>query len=203
MTIISEVDRAGHEQAARTTLEWTVANGKPFAPILAVYREGRIRAYVVPPSGDGAVIRFTGQLAVQLFRVDAIVTVSDTYHAERPINPVTNQDWREGEMQDVAENHHGLEEGWVAEALVIGIQNKAGENALVELVYTRAGDVVVWGERTVFDSSTDQVKGRLFEMFEKPEGMPPTPPGMDDKTAGMMLTISGAMVAVSEYADES
>lgn len=48
----------------------------------------------------------------------------------RGINPMTGRRWDTGEMQDAAENHQGIEKGWISECLNVMVVNRAGDVGL-------------------------------------------------------------------------
>lgn len=103
--------------------------------------ESSITPYVQGYRGKDPVVRFVTALqdrdqalvgvkiAAIGFGCDIVALVIDTWSARTKENPVTGQEWKQGDMQDLVENHQGLEKGWIGEGLTIHIINRAGDMA--------------------------------------------------------------------------
>jgi len=200
-------DVAVHVGAAKSTLEHTVAKGKAFAPMVMVIRDGRIVAQVLPSEGAGAVIAKTARVAGAAFGADELVLVSDTYLAigADPLNPLTGQQWRSGEMQDLAENHDGIARGLVSEGLLIFICGPSQPDHLVSLCYTRHDDgTVTWDDELDVvhgrDGAQELPQGRFTGLFDGITKEMRVPDPFAALVLGKQLD---AMVALSVYDDET
>lgn len=77
------------------------------------------------------------------FSADVLAVTMETFSARILENPVTGEPWGHGEMAQVVEQHDGLAKGWVHEALMTQVLNRAGD------VAGRIQPYVLDGGRTV------------------------------------------------------
>lgn len=198
---------AAHVAAAKTTLGHTVAKGEPFAPMVMVIRGDRMVAQIIPGTGDGGMIAKTARVAAASFGADELVMVSDSYAAAGPTmtNPVTGKEWQHGDMEDLVNNHRGLERGFVTEAIVVFVTGRDRPDHLVILPYVRHID----GTVTWRDDITDAVDGRdgaqalpggrftgLFDGLTPEMRVP-------DPIAALLLGRMDATVALAFFDDET
>lgn len=187
---------SAHLTSARDTLEASVRDGREFAPMIIVVRDGLMIARVLPPTGDGGTIQRIAQLCVEGFRADEILLVIDSYLAtgDGTINPVTGREYAHDEMADVATNHDGLAKGWVTECLTVLAVPRAGTQTGWSLPYFREADrSVTWGD----PKNMDAVAGRLTDLYES------TPLGghLEDREMAFLLAGLEAVVMLAEYED--
>lgn len=70
-------------------------------------------------------------VAASGFGCDIITMSMDTWVATTRLNPVTGEKWQQREMQVVARDYDGLENGWITEAINTQAVNRAGDVASV------------------------------------------------------------------------
>lgn len=166
-----------HERVARKVLEQRVRAGAAFHPMLLGFRDGELLVSVVPPPpGDGDAILSVGTLMSGGFALDQMLLLADTYHSKMQENPLTGNDWRHGEMANVAEYLNGVGKGWVSEALVLSLMRRQQSALEMRVIpYRRtAGGTVSWQSSERMDTTGDRrVLGRLTTMMSAdPLGQP-------------------------------
>jgi hypothetical protein len=186
-----------HIKAAQITLETVVGAGKQFAPMIMAVRGGATIAHIMPPSGDGQMIYRIGQLAADGYWADEIIVVSDSYSSGEPLNPYTRRPWGRGEMEDLAQNHRGVERGWVRECLTLMFVRRTGNHTMHSMPYIRDGKDVTWmveDAKTLDNREDAHIGGALSKLmepsglFEEGEKRP------DDLVFGKFLIALGADV---------
>lgn len=71
---------------------------------------------------------FAAQVAAIGFGADVVCVTTEGWRASDPArNPVTGKPWESGQMQEVVEQHQGLEKGWIYESLTTYAVNRAGD----------------------------------------------------------------------------
>lgn len=157
-------------QSCCRVLEDTVADDDAFMPVTAVYRDGGNHPVAIMiPTADGlgdamTIVETALPLAATGFDSDLVVLVSDTYHAQDLINPLTGKNWEHGEMGAVFEM--GNPGGLVGEALSMCASTPTGILAVGSLPYVRKGKDVEWAKPE--DSPTadaNGVEGRIPQML--------------------------------------
>jgi hypothetical protein len=140
---------------------------------IAVYRGLDPVAIVITGKHQRDLILDAAHIAARGFGPDAIALLIETWcahvdHAEA--NPVTGEPWGPGEMQDAVENHRAREKGWVSDALLIEVHNRAGDVAAASLPYRIVRREVVWGEPlTTPDRMEGVVPDALTEIMAEPD----------------------------------
>lgn len=205
--MMQEKEFQGHVTAAKTTLEHTAAQGRNFAPMVMVIRDGRMVAQIIPGEGDGAIVAKTARVAAASFGADELLLVNDTYMADGPdrLNPVTGREWQHGDMEDLVHNHDGIAKGWVTEALMVLVTGRDQPDHMASLPYVRHPDgTVTWSP-----DGHDLVDGRggqehipggrftgLFDGLTLDMRVP-------DPIAALVLGRMDAMVALAFFEDET
>lgn len=111
---------------------------------ILVYRGDTMVAVVSPEHVDRDLMLAGVRMAAIGMCPDLVAIVQETYHSELRKNPRTRKAWRPGEMQALAEQHNGLDRGWVAEALTVMACNRAGDISMRVLPYRVNGTAVRW-----------------------------------------------------------
>jgi hypothetical protein len=101
-------------------------------------------------AGSAEVVTMT-TLAANGFGADLIVVTVETWFAVgelagRGTNPVTGNRYQRGDMQDLVENHHGRERGWVLDAIVITVADRDGHQETELIPFKPRGRQVEWIE---------------------------------------------------------
>lgn len=112
------------------------------------------------------------RLAAMGFGCDAVALTTDSWHAKTMTNPVTGKDWGPGEMQIVADEHNGIERGWISEDLMTNVVNRAGDQAfgLDSFVIHQEGYGartrrfrIEWVDNEWDDIEPDKIEGRVAD----------------------------------------
>lgn len=118
---------------------------------IQAWRGDQIAAIIwSPPDRD----RMLGlaHIAAIGFGADVLAVTMETYQAlgdgqgGKPINPTTGEQWGPGEMQQAAEEHDAVARGWITEALMTQVLNRAGDTSMVCQPYRITGRVVEWDD---------------------------------------------------------
>jgi hypothetical protein len=156
---------------ARSMKEHTCADGRADVhPQICVYRGDELIALVTLFHHQRDEILTAASVCAAGFDADVLSLTFETYAADGKIddpdgghvNPRTGKQWGPGEMQDAAENHQGIEKGWVTEALLITVANRAGDVVAINQSYRYEGKTLVWQESVL------PTMGLAF-------GLPPSP----------------------------
>src|SRR5262245_19731954 len=116
-----------------TDLPWTVHFRRGAEPIAMVYFNGnRDTMFGIARMGTIG------------FEADVLGVMNESYHSTSDTNPLTGDPWAPGEMQVLAEQHDGLANGWVREALTLLACNRAGDVKTMWLPYAIKGRAVEW-----------------------------------------------------------
>lgn len=202
---MQEKEFQAHVHAAMSTLDAVVAKGEDFAPMIAVIRGGRMVAQIIPGDGDGGTIAKTARVAAAAFGADELVLISDSFMAsgQSMVNPVTGKEWQHGDMEDLVTNHHGLERGFVVEAITVFHTGYDVAARLVSLPYRRLGQGrVEWLSPTDLQDGRDaQVLrlGRFAEVFDGLNKEMQVP----DPIAVLLLGRMDADVGLAFFEDET
>jgi hypothetical protein len=112
--------------------------------MVAVYRgEEHIATFMVPVSRDS--LLQAAQAAAIGFNADILCLTFETWMSgpdfpdPRDKHPITGERVGSGDLQDLVENHHGLERGWVVDAIALVGVNRAGDTEMVSLAYRMKG----------------------------------------------------------------
>jgi hypothetical protein len=97
------------------------------------------------------------------FSADMLAVTMDTFQTDgtattvdgEMINPHTNKPFEQGDLSDLVQNHEGLEKGWVVEALVTQVLNRAGDDRAGMQPYKITGRVVEWLASKLPDEAKD------------------------------------------------
>lgn len=166
MTTLAEaLDRA--VETVRGVKEQRVARGgTDVDSCLAVYRGDDLAALIFPelPQNRDAML-WCARMAAGGFCADVIALTMETWYASagRTTNPLTGKQWGPGEMQDAADNHDGVAKGWIADALMVQVYNRAGDTAQITMPYSIKKRRVLWGE-PVRDEGVDHA-GYVYEFM--------------------------------------
>jgi hypothetical protein len=138
---------------ARDLREQTARRGRVTisAHVLAYRGLEPVAAVVVAQHQRDRVLE-AADIAARGFGADAIALVMDTWCATDDFalySPLTGQSWGPGEMQHAAEDHGAVEKGWLSDALLVTVHNRAGDVAAVTLPYRIASREVIWAEPQV------------------------------------------------------
>lgn len=102
--------------------------GRPEVPcIIHGWRGSESVATLIPFQVDRDAGLQAAQLAAGGFGCDVLAMSMDAWSATTRDNPVTGRPWRPREMQDVMENHQGIERGWITEGVSTYAVNRAGD----------------------------------------------------------------------------
>jgi hypothetical protein len=90
---------------------------------------------------------------------DMILLANDTIRSTHENNPMTGEPWKAGDMQDLMENHEGLEKGWVKECVSIWAANRAGDHQSANWCYRISGRgtdevAIEWAELDVLPANS-------------------------------------------------
>jgi len=153
-----------------TDLPWTVHFRRGAEPIAMVYFNGnRDTMFGIARMGTIG------------FEADVLGVMNESYHSTSDTNPLTGDPWAPGEMQVLAEQHDGLANGWVREALTLLACNRAGDVKTMWLPYAIKGRAVEWGEVFGLDL---EVGGYVPDTLrDTMMHAPPRPPWLNDAYA--------------------
>lgn len=132
----------------RRQKEWVVRerrSGTDTASFITAYRGSRQVALVAHAANRDVMLSLADTAAVG-FGADVLALVAETWYSTLADNPRTGQPWVPGELAEVAQRHHGRERGWVTDALIVHVGNRAGDVALVLLPYEVTYRRVTWQE---------------------------------------------------------
>lgn len=162
--------------------------------LLCGFRGNDLVAFVVCPVDRDRMLMAAGMMAVGM-SVDVIGSVFETYTAGYDLandpersgqlegldeaeiqaklkewgivvgNPLTGKEWGKNEMQDVADNHGGIEKGWVSEAICLSAVNRAGDVALATLKYHYVGGRYLSWEDPIQNFDTGNGDGQALGGF--------------------------------------
>lgn len=104
------------------------------APVLLAIRGREQIAQIHPCDGGAEYLLHCAALAIRGFCPDVLACAFEAWASPLPINPRTGQPWAGGELAEAAEAG-GVAKGWVADALTIGVFNRAGDQLSVSLGY--------------------------------------------------------------------
>lgn len=97
------------------------------------------------------------RLVAQGMGVDLLATTTETFIASSSINPLTGEAWGPDELGEVFTKHDGGARGWVSEALVTVVVNRAGDIGMAHQRFRLDGTEITWGERdSDVNHSTDK-----------------------------------------------
>lgn len=156
--------------AARETKE-QACRERPadICPYVSAYRGDELISIITLRHQVAAEVLTVATISAVGFDADVISMVVETYIADTAsndpaagINPHTGRPWQPGEMQDVAENHDGIEKGWVTEALVVTVANRAGDVGVINQPYRFSGKHLVWVD--------NHLRPKVFEEGNKNHG---------------------------------
>ncbi len=109
-------------------------------------------------------------LAVRGFSADMLALIFETWQATDLINPVTGKRWGPREMQDAADNHDGVAKGWITDALMVSVYNRAGDATSTILPYRISNKVVVWSKPMEAATALGgYVHNALLQIMRKPD----------------------------------
>lgn len=109
-----------------------------------------------PQAHERDVILHLVRLFAGGFGCDIVATSFDSFMSATPdLNPHTGKKWEPGQMQDLADNHQGREKGWVLDALMVTVVNRAGDLRVATLPYSFVGDQLRWDEPVIDDPEVD------------------------------------------------
>jgi hypothetical protein len=132
---------------------------------IAVYRGLDPVAIVMVGHHERDVILSAAHVAAWGFGPDVLALLIETWCAQDDAaraNPLTGQAWGPGEMQDAVQNHGALEKGWISDALMVTVHNRAGDIAAASLPYRIVRHEVVWGEPL---TEPDRLEGFIPEVL--------------------------------------
>lgn len=164
MKIGDALDKA--TASVRTVKERHVrqVKGKPghtdIQTVIESYRGDDLVATVFLPPDRDAMLE-AAWIAARGFSADVIAVTMETYQGtatttgddreawdrgEIPqmLNPLTGKPLEQGDLTDLALNHDGIARGWVTEALVTQVLNRAGDSKFVTQPYRIVGREVEW-----------------------------------------------------------
>lgn len=184
----------GAADAAMADLDEAVREGQVFPPSVTLFRDHSPVATVVPPTMG--TLWTVARLAAGGFNAEHLLIVTDAYEGLTPkgLSPLTGEMWAPGEMDHVANDHDGIAQGWVTEALSLLLLGRDGSQNGVLVPYTRTEDGVLWSGKF----ATTEDSGR----WELPEGdeMWTAPPFPSHLPAEMGDTVTAAMLDTAHCA---
>lgn len=122
---------------------------RTIAPFVVATRGDDPLALVTIKRHDPQVILRAAGVCANGYDADLIGLVFETWHAFVGGNPITGQPWKSGEMQLVAEQHDGIGQGIVSEAVCCMAANRAGDVGVRYLPFRMVGDRhVSWSDQT-------------------------------------------------------
>jgi hypothetical protein len=108
---------------------------RPVNTVVEVYRGGEPAAlFGLRPDRDAMLA--VARAAATGLGADVLVVALESWHSTLLKSPVTGKPWAPDEMEELARNHHGRERGWVSDAIVLHVANRAGDFAGAILPYT-------------------------------------------------------------------
>ncbi|MFT4125641.1 MAG: hypothetical protein QM662_05365 [Gordonia sp. (in: high G+C Gram-positive bacteria)] len=174
---------------ARRRKEESAAAGEQRHGLLAV-RDGTPLAWVDHTEVNA--LLGAADVVASGYGADALAVVLEAVLPLVETNPLTGENWRPGEADDVWREHDGAERGWVSECLVIELMTRAGERVAVSQPFRVTGDGIDWADDVLGIGGTglaDVLAGALSrpavdpatvpdpgEHFVAPEGAPHLPP---------------------------
>ena len=130
---------------------------------LVVVRDGRVVAWIDHTEmGDllGVV-----PMAAGGYGADALAVVLEAVFPLVPANPVTGEEWRRGEADELWREHDGAAKGWVSECLVVEFLGRDGSHAGMALPFTMGAEGIEWTatSRPTGGAGLAQALGRGFQ----------------------------------------
>lgn len=114
--------------------------------MMMVFRAGEPLAQITLQHGGRNFIAEAARMAIVGFDADSIGVFTESYQCNTEKNPLTGEDWSypngsgdRGWMQILAEDHDGIEKGWIHECISIFACNRAGDVNLASLPYRYVG----------------------------------------------------------------
>jgi hypothetical protein len=180
------------EQAVKTGREVKAESAKRgekmMAPTLIPYRGAEQVAVVITATEGSRSLVSAARLAITGFGADVLVLTFDTFHSTLPENPRTGKEWERGEMQELAEKHHGLERGWVTDAIHVMAVNRADDMVAWTLPYKKVSrHRLEWLDDTTFphaDSAVVKAQGFIPDALREAMSEPPLMLTMEQAGAG-------------------
>jgi hypothetical protein len=133
------------------------------------YRGDQVVATVMLRSGRDdtlAVVRacamgFGPDVLAAIWETWAVPGEEDAKSPEEIVNPVTGRPFEDGDMARLVAEHDGLAKGWITEALLVHVANRAGDTGSGALQYAIKGRRVEWGLSTSDAGLQGRVADRL------------------------------------------
>lgn len=178
MTSISDLRDQAAERARdlkdQKLADWHHDDRPELHPTVIGWRGDQEVVVMIPMDVDRDDALHAARLAAVGFGCDTLALSVDTWGTSRRTNPVTGKAWGEREMQQVVEQHQGIERGWITEALSTFVVNRAGDVASAWQPYTatRRTNVlgivswsIEWGEGRTADpgDTTVHQEGRVID----------------------------------------
>lgn len=113
------------------------------ATLLAYRGEDLVAVVWTDPTSRGDFLTVARTVAGG-FGADVMCVAFETFHSHLKVHPVTGRAWAQGDMQDLAEHHHGRGRDWVNDALMVLAYNRAGDSTQSTLPYRIVRKRVVW-----------------------------------------------------------
>lgn len=114
-------------------------------------------AMVSPYRMDRDTMLTAVDLSAHGFCADLMAIAYETYEANSLINPLTGRTWVDGDMQRLVDDHDGYARGWVRDAVMISVLNRAGDARHRMMPYQIKDKQVIWlaGKDTAAGGLTD------------------------------------------------
>lgn len=93
---------------------------------------------------DRDAMLMTAELATVGYEADMLTMAFETFMATTPINPRTGKVWEPGDMQESARMYEGRENGWIRDALMVYVANRAGDQLARTMPYRLHDRRVEW-----------------------------------------------------------
>lgn len=124
-------------------------------------------------AGRGDLV-YVAHLMAGGYGADVLAFVTDTYTTTHRVNPLTGREWEANDMDTLAREHDGIAKGWVSDAMMAHVINRAGDQAVTSMPYRIVDGEHVWGEvsRLLPDDEGRTVGGALSEGFADAMGAP-------------------------------
>lgn len=102
---------------AHAEKERTVRRGEEVAHFADVYRAGKRILRVAVPNADD-LLNLLYNVPAPLC-ADHIAIAADVWDSKRPVNPITGEEWRLGDMGRIADHDDGVRRGLVGESIML------------------------------------------------------------------------------------
>lgn len=145
--------------AFRKTKEAVTKNGEPVLNTTVAGFRGGDNVVVTQALPDRDLMMGSLSYVFKGFGCDQIVMAYETYHANTPVNPLTEEPWELGEMQYVFEHYpQAKTEGWIIDSLTITTIDKDANTLSSAWNFTQDDDVVTWGEEEHWTSEDPEAE---------------------------------------------